>query len=171
LKPTLIIGYGNVDRQDDGAAWHVLTQLAQKLGRGGSDDLIDEFYPGGNYPHFLTNLQLMPEMAEILADYERVCFVDAHTGAIPDELAQVQISSEFQKSPFTHHLTPQSCLAIAQEIYHSTPEAIMISIRGYQFGFERELSPRTTELVEQAVEHILAWLALDSSNNQELSDR
>ena len=175
MKPTLIIGYGNVDRQDDGAAWHVLAQLAQKLGRGGSGDpagdTADEFYPEGDYPHLLTNLQLVPEMAELVAEYDRVCFVDAHTGAIPQEIAQVSLSGEFQKSPFTHHLTPQSCLAIAQDIYHRMPEAILISIRGYQFGFVRELSPRTAELVAQAVDQILAWLAFDIPNDPDNSDR
>jgi len=28
---TLIIAYGNRDREDDGAAWHILDKLAQQL--------------------------------------------------------------------------------------------------------------------------------------------
>jgi hydrogenase maturation protease len=158
MKPTLIIGYGNVDRQDDGAAWHVLAQLAQKLGRGGYGLPDDEFYPEGDYPHLFSALQLTPEMSETIAEYERVCFVDAHTGAIPEEIGRVQIAGEFQKSPFTHHLTPQSCLSLAQEIYHASPEALLVSVRGYEFGFKRELSERTGELVTQAVAQILDWL-------------
>jgi hydrogenase maturation protease len=158
MKPTIIIGYGNVDRQDDGAAWHVLAQLAQKLGRGASVSLEDEFYPEGEYPHLYSALQLCPEMAETIAEYERVCFVDAHTGAIPDEIGWQVVAAEFQKSPFTHHLTPQSCLSLVQEIYHAAPEAILVSVRGYDFGFKRELSVRTEELVEQAVTQIWGWL-------------
>jgi Ni,Fe-hydrogenase maturation factor len=165
MKSTLIIGYGNVDRQDDGAAWHVLAQLAQKLGRGetGSPDkesgsLEDEFYPEGEYPHLLSALQLTPEMAETVAEYERVCFVDAHTGAIPDEIGWEAVTAEFQKSPFTHHLTPQSCLSLVQEIYHTAPEAILVSVRGYDFGFKRELSERTGELVTLAVARVWEWL-------------
>ncbi|MFZ6029300.1 MAG: hydrogenase maturation protease [Chloroflexota bacterium] len=158
MKPTLILGYGNVDRQDDGAAWHVLAQLAQKLGRGTTASLEDEFYPEGAYPHLLSALQLTPEMAETVAEYERVCFVDAHTGAIPDEIGWQEVLPEFQQSPFTHHLTPQSCLSVVRDIYHRTPEAVLVSVRGYEFGFERQLSDRTRALVERAVARIVAWL-------------
>ena len=31
MDKTLVIGYGNVDRQDDGAAWHILARLAKQL--------------------------------------------------------------------------------------------------------------------------------------------
>lgn len=158
MKSTLIIGYGNVDRQDDGAAWHVLAQLAQKLGRGGPGLPEDEFYPEGDYPHLLSALQLTPEMAEIVAEYERVCFIDAHTGAIPEEIGWLQVAPEFQKSPFTHHLTPQSCLSLVQDVYRCTPRAILVSVRGYEFGFERQLSERTRALVEQVVAQIMDWL-------------
>ena len=27
----LVIGYGNIDRQDDGVAWHVLREVASRL--------------------------------------------------------------------------------------------------------------------------------------------
>ena len=40
------------------------------------------------------------------------------------------------------------------------PEAKLLSIRGYRFGFSRELSPETAALVEQAVETLRRWLNL-----------
>ena len=30
---TLIIGYGNVDREDDGVGWHILKNLADRIDR------------------------------------------------------------------------------------------------------------------------------------------
>lgn len=158
MKPTLIIGYGNVDRQDDGAAWHVLARLAQKLGNTESSEPNEEFYPEGDYPHLLSTLQLTPEMAETVAEYERVCFVDAHTGAIPEEIGWQPVTGKFQNSPFTHHFTPQSCLSLVDEIYHSKPEAILVSIRGYNFGFNRQLSECTSNLVKEVVAKIMDWL-------------
>jgi len=103
-------------------------------------------------------LQLTPELAETIAQYERVCFVDAHTGAVPNGMNMVEIAAEFQASPLTHHLTAQSLLTFAQTLYNARPEAILVSVRGYQFGFERTLSSLTARLAEEAAEKIVAWL-------------
>jgi len=97
-------------------------------------------------------------MAEDIAAYERVCFVDAHTGNIPEPVRMIPVESEFQHSPFTHHLTPQSLISMCESVYGHKPEAILLSVRGYAFGFERDLSPATRELVAEAVEMILRWL-------------
>jgi hydrogenase maturation protease len=158
LVPTLVFGYGNPDRQDDGVAWHVLAALAVRLGRQVPATLEDEFTPAGGTPDLLFDLQLTPEFAEILAGYQRVCFVDAHTGNIPDDIHVIEVKSEFQKSPFTHHLTPSTCMAMAQTLYGCSPEAILVSIRGYEFGFVQSLSVRTRQLAEQASTRIYAWL-------------
>ena len=104
---------------------------------------------------------MTPELAETIAQYERVCFVDAHTGAVPHD---VNVSAaEFQASPLTHHLTPQSLLTFAQTLYGARPEAMLVSVRGYQFGFERTLSPLTAELAQRAAEVIVKWI-LDMDN-------
>ena len=163
MKRTLILGYGNFDRQDDGVAWHVLTDVARQLGCAVPFSPEEEFplhtaAPDHGAPDFQFELQLTPELAETLAPYERVCFVDAHTGAVPHDVNVSEIAAEFQASPLTHHLTPQSLLTFAQTLYNARPEAILVSVRGYQFGFERELSPWTAELARQAAEVIVKWV-------------
>jgi len=157
LKRTLLLGYGNPDRQDDGVAWHVLHALAARLGLPAPDSYEDEFPPNDRLD-LEFQLQLVPEMAERLAEVERVCFVDAHTGSQPAEVQLVELTSEFQRSPFTHHLTPQSLLAMGQALYGRTPQAVLLSVQGYRFEFERELSPETAALLPQALELLLAWL-------------
>ena len=87
-----------------------------------------------------------------------MCFVDAHTGAVPNDVNVSEIAAEFQASPLTHHLTPQSLLTFAQTLYNARPEAILVSVRGYQFGFERALSPLTAQLTQQAAEKIVEWM-------------
>ena len=163
MKPTLIIGYGNFDRQDDGVAWHVLAEVARRLGCAVPLSPEEEFPANEGAPDFAFELQLTPELAETIAQYERVCFVDAHTGAVPQNVNVSEIAAEFQASPLTHHLTPQSLLTFAQTLYDARPEAILVSVRGYQFGFERELSPLTAELAQQAAEAIVKWI-LDTDN-------
>ena len=70
----------------------------------------------------------------------------------------VELKGEYQHSPFTHHMTPSTCLAMAQTLYGGSPEAILVSVRGYEFGFTQSLSARTELLVEQAAQIIYAWL-------------
>jgi hydrogenase maturation protease len=161
LKKLLIIGYGNPDREDDGVAWHILCALTVKLGLPAPDSYEEEF-PQNEKFDFSFYLQLTPEMAEDIAGYEYVCFVDAHTGNIPEEVRLIDVESDFQRSPFTHHLTPQSLLSICESLYESKPEAILLSVRGYRFLFSRELSEETTSLVPQAVDLIWEWLGRKS---------
>ena len=157
MNQKLVIGYGNPDRQDDGVAWHVLHALAIRLDLPTPDSYEDAF-PANERLDFAFTLQLTPEMAEEIAPYERVCFVDAHTGSIAEQVHLVAVKDQFQYSPFTHHLTAQSLLSMCQTLYGKTPEAALLSVRGYQFEFERQLSVETAALVPEAVEMILGWM-------------
>ena len=157
MNQKLVIGYGNPDRQDDGVAWHVLHALAIRLNLPAPDSYEEEF-PSNDRLDFSFTLQLTPEMAEQIAPYERVCFVDAHTGSIASEVQLVPVESQFQHSPFTHHLTAQSLLSMCQSLYGNTPQAVLLSVRGYQFEFERELSTETAALMPEAVEMIRGWM-------------
>ena len=157
MNQTLVLGYGNPDRQDDGVAWHVLHALAIRLHLPAPDSYEEEFPPNDRLD-FAFTLQLTPEMAEQIAPYERVCFVDAHTGSIVAEVQLVAVKAQFQQSPFTHHLTAQSLLSMCQTLYEKTPQAALLSIRGHQFEFERQLSAETAALVPEAVEKILEWI-------------
>jgi len=170
MQPTLIIGYGNFDRQDDGVAWHVLAEIARRLGCAVPLSPEEEFPLNSGSPDFIFELQLTPELAETMAQYERVCFVDAHTGAVPNDVNVSQIAAEFQASPLTHHLTPQSLLTFAQTLYNARPVAILVSVRGYQFGFERTLSSLTTQLAQEAAEVIEKWV-LDTDKTDRADGR
>lgn len=159
MKKIIIIGYGNPDRQDDGVAWHVIQSLAAEMGLSDSLDADEGQVIHGPSANLLYQLQLTPEVAEVIAGYEAACFVDAHTGAVKNDLNTVAISASYQASPFTHHMTPQTCLSIAQNLFHHSPEnSILVSIRGYQFGFARELSEKARSLAQQAVREIFDWV-------------
>jgi hydrogenase maturation protease len=167
MDTVLIIGYGNLDREDDGVAWHILQRLSQRMGRDELDPESGGLDQLGQSPDLLFVLQLTPELADLVAEYDRVCFVDAHTGDYPEALRMDRIGAEFQASPFTHHMTPQTCLVLAETLRGRAPEAIVLSVRGYEFGFSRQLSPKTDALADEAVQRILDWLsptALSSMN-------
>ena len=157
MKKLLIIGYGNPDREDDGVAWHILRALTIKLGLAFPASYEDEF-PEYALLDFAFHLQLTPEMAEDISAYQYVCFVDAHTGNIPAPIRLTNVESEFQASPFTHHLTPQSRISMCETIYGKKPDAALLSVLGHRFLFSRQLSEETAQLVPQAVELIWNWM-------------
>jgi hydrogenase maturation protease len=157
LKHTLLIGYGNPDREDDGVAWHILRALTVKMGLPAPSSYEDEF-PQDAQVDFAFYLQLTPEMADDIAAYQYICFVDAHTGNIPEQVRLIDVESDFQRSPFTHHLTPQSLISICETLYGNKPDAALLSVRGYQFLFSRQLSEETQALVPEAVDLIWEWL-------------
>jgi hydrogenase maturation protease len=163
LSKILIIGYGNPDREDDGVAWHILDRLAERLGRPEPAQAAESLEHSGGAPDLLCLLQLDPDLAETAADYDRVCFVDAHTGAYAEDIRIEEIAGQFQTSPFTHHMTPETVLALAATLRGRAPQAIVVSVRGYQFGFAHALSPATAQLADAATERIMAWLSAEES--------
>lgn len=158
---TLVIGYGNLDRQDDGVAWHVMSELMQKYGVEKPTDINIDINNPAKDVHFLYQLQLLPELADELADYDNVVFIDAHNGAMPSDIYFEELSPIFSISPLTHHLSANSLLSITNQIRHKYPNSILVSIRGFEFAFSQELSSRTATLVPAAVENIQEWM-----NNQ-----
>ncbi|HAF48248.1 MAG TPA: hypothetical protein DCL08_03280, partial [Anaerolineaceae bacterium] len=136
---TLIIGYGNADRQDDGAGWHIVRNLAKRLGLSVPDDPGAAIEIDHELVDLIFDLQIYPELAETISQYKRVCFVDAHTSDIPEEISWIILSPEYEKSPLTHHMSPRTVLSIAKTVYKKVPEAILVSVRGFKFQFEREL--------------------------------
>lgn len=162
-EKVLILGIGNFDRQDDGVAWHILQGIKQMLGR--STDLLpyeatDE-PEGEESPKTLFSLQLFPEMVEVIAPFDHICFVDAHTGAVEEDLNFREVAAVRHANPLTHHMTPETLLSLLQITTHKVPKAVLVSVRGYSFEYKQELSSQTTQLAEAAVNRIWEWLHTD----------
>jgi hydrogenase maturation protease len=148
----LIIGYGNPSRRDDGVGLAVINGLRQWLGQAPLDEGDDGYSELGGAIDTLFLQQLMPELAETLADYDRVWFVDAHLGVYPELVRRTALAAHYGLASVSHHLGPETLLALAQQIYGQAPAGELISIRGFDFDFGNELSPQTAEGVRQVVE-------------------
>ncbi|HHY87900.1 MAG TPA: hypothetical protein GYA06_03125 [Chloroflexi bacterium] len=155
----LLIGIGNPDREDDGVAWVLMDHLAARLDPGGTGlrDESERVFEDGRL-HLLFDLQIMPEMAELIAGFDQVCFVDAHTGSQPEDLYCLELQPQFQTSPLTHHMTPETCLFLVDSLFGRQPQAWLMAVRGFSFNFTRSLSPRTEALARQAEEMLWDWL-------------
>ena len=91
---TLVIGYGNPSRRDDGVALTIINGLRQRLGLPSLEGNQDGFDDLGGSLDTLFLQQLMPELAETLSAYERVIFLDAHVGVFPEMIRRVEIGAE-----------------------------------------------------------------------------
>ena len=152
------MGYGNIDRQDDGVAWYVLYEIKQILSPEKKLDPGDIVSLGKDQPDLFFYPQLTPEIADIASDYDAVCFVDCHTGSFPEDIRITEIESHYQTSAFTHHMTPGTILALIEMMHHKKIGGLLVSVKGYEFKFDQTLSSNTQELIKPAVKQILTWV-------------
>jgi len=155
VKRTLIVGYGNLYRRDDGVGYHVLKAIATRLGRPPlalDEDGLDAL---GKDVDLVCLPQLLPELAETLVAYDQVVFVDAHTGAYVEDMRCVSVEPRYVPSAFTHHMAPEMLLGLALAFSETVPPAHLLSVRGHDFDFGVELSEKTEQLATEVVERIM----------------
>jgi FdhD protein len=158
----LLIAYGNRDREDDGAGWHVLNMLADALG------IETPQLPGNSVQtpdgrlQLLYLFQLLPEMAEDLLEYNEIIFIDAHNSDTLPELSFEAISASTRHSAFTHHMSAEELLEICRVISGQLPKARMLSVRGHSFMFRDALSEQTQANVQQAFQLLAEYLGISS---------
>jgi hydrogenase maturation protease len=145
MARTLVIGYGNPSRQDDGAGLAVVNDLRGRLGLPALEEGDDGGADLGAGLDTLFLQLLSPELAETLAGYDHVAFVDAHTGAIQELVHRTPLEPRPGASMASHHMKPSQLLALTVQLYGRAPTSELISIRGYDFDFGSTLSPATQE--------------------------
>jgi hydrogenase maturation protease len=159
MSRSLVIGFGNISRADDSAAWHIINSLRRKLGREAlseDDTGLEEL--GSNTDTIFVS-QLSPELVDVLIDYDRVIFVDAHIDARLDNLHCGPVETQSAPPAFSHHTTPAMLLALLEALHFREPDGWLVSVRGYDFDFQPDLSPQTLSLIEPATEKILDLIA------------
>ena len=137
---TLIIGYGNQSRRDDGVGWFVLEQLAALN------------LPGVELE---TSHQLEVEASETISRYDAVIFVDAAIPEAPEAIQRSVVTPNFQSHAVAHYLTPADVLSLCKTLYQREPKAVLFSIRGRDFNFGTTLTPE----VEQAARGVVKQIA------------
>jgi hydrogenase maturation protease len=154
----LIIGYGNISRRDDSVAMHIIRRLRDRLGmpewQGESEPNETDENPATIFLH-----QLAPELAEGIAHYDLVVFVDAHVEGVGWEpVHRQEITPAYRANMVTHHLKPDSVLAFCRSLYGRCPKGYIVSVLGHDFDFGEELSPATSALADEAVEGLVDLL-------------
>lgn len=143
MAHTLIIGYGNPLRGDDGLGWHVAQCLAAVLPQ--------------HRARIETCHQLTPELAEPISRADLVIFIDAEYLAPVGTLSCRRLTpGAVLPGTFSHYLTPRMLLACVREWYGTCPEAVMFSVAGQSFNCGEALSPAVAAVLPEVFERICA---------------
>lgn len=156
MKRTLVIGFGNLDRADDGVAFHVVNALRRRIGQAALEEDNTGLEELGSAVDSVFIGQLVPEMIDLLEEYDRIVFVDAHVDPNQKNLYCGTVSVDEAGLTFTHHMSPATLLAFFKALHGRDLEGHLVSVRGRDFDFHRTLSPETLVLIEPAVDRILA---------------
>jgi len=141
---TLILGYGNPGRGDDGLGPELVARL--------------EKHPVTAVT-LLAALQLQPEHVFDLADHDRVLLVDAGL-TTPAPFTWERLHPARDAGVFTHTLSPRALLAIYREALHREPPITwLVTIRGERFGLGESLSEPARCHLARALASVTAWLA------------
>ena len=139
MARTLVIGYGNSLRRDDGAGPEVARRL-EELALPGVD--------------VIEAHQLLPEHAERLSHYDRVIFVDA---TMEDDLPEVCLQPIAPKADAgidAHASDPGALLALALLLFERAADGWMVRLPVEDLGIGDGLSGTAEAAVEEAVEVI-----------------
>lgn len=119
----LVIGYGNTLRCDDGVGQSVALETEQ----------WDLPQVRSLYLH-----QLTPELAETIAQFETVIFIDASIETETVKLSKIE--NLITNNNWTHHLNPQSIIYLTDFLYQKIPQVWLITIPIKKIDFGEDLS-------------------------------
>jgi hydrogenase maturation protease len=156
---SLVIGYGNPSRRDDGVALHVLNELHRRWGRPGLGLLGDGWEDLGGARDTLFLQQLTLELAATVAGYDLLILVDASLTHAQEPVRVEPVTPRYHLAAISHHLDPASLLALARQLYGRAPEALLVSVQGHDFDFGEELSAPAAAAVPEAVERVASLVA------------
>jgi len=145
---TLILGYGNTLRKDDGLGMYAARSLAS--------------LPLPEDVEIRTYQQLSPELSPRLAQVHHAIFIDAaltssaeRPGTIKTRTLQPRTS---QPGSITHHFDPETLLAMAETLYGHAPQATLFSVTAASFDLEEGLSPEVNAALPVLIDSIKNYL-------------
>lgn len=162
---TLVIGYGNTLRGDDGVGYQAA-------------EMVDSW--GVPHVRSLACHQLTPELAADIAMADQVIFLDAQildtqipalTSEAPESCQPIRLGQPLNQpfpsnAPFSaHHSRPESLMELAQQLYGCTAIAYIIPIPTHDFSYGEALSPLAVAGLAQALQQVRQILAVGGANS------
>jgi hydrogenase maturation protease len=149
MTTSLIVGYGNTLRSDDGAGYRAAALLEPEL----------------SCPEVsvIAAHQLTPEMAEPIARCSRVLFLDAAQVGVPGEIRCERIRRDpgWQPGAWTHDLGPTALLELAARYlgeFRAEPETWLLTITGANFELGEDFSAPVATAWQAYLDRIREWV-------------
>ncbi len=134
MHQTLIIGYGNPLRGDDGIGCRAAEVLAE--GGGDTPPLQD------NGVEVIACHQLTPELAPRIAEADRLVLIDACASGAPGTITEQTLTpQQTEHHSLTHHVNAAGLLAMAQILYGHAPATTLFTVSGGSFDYGEALTP------------------------------
>ena len=146
---TLIIGIGNPLRQDDGLGAAAAAQLEVRLASASIQVM---------HCH-----QLVPELAETLAQAELAIFIDACVEGEPGTLTSKTLTPLDSDSRYTHSADPAVLLGSAHHLYGRAPRAWLFTLTGADFVYSEALSPTVANALPHLIDAVIACLKCEGA--------
>jgi hydrogenase maturation protease len=124
----LVLGIGNVGRQDDGLGWAFVDRLEEAAHPG----TLERTY------------QLHLEDAALLSRCERVLFVDSTKEPGVTSYALTRPHPRLEVAFTSHALTIPTVLETCRQCFGVLPDTRVLAIRGYSFDLVEGLTPSGT---------------------------
>ena len=138
----LIYGYGNPGRQDDGLGIRLAERLEEWSAQKGLDGVS-----------FENNYQLNIEDAEAISTQDLVIFADASEEEI-DDFCFSRVDGSGKLSFTTHAASPGYIVKLCSELFDKEPSVYLLHIKGYEWDFREEISPRALVNLDRAVAYL-----------------
>lgn len=145
---TLVIGYGNTLRGDDGVGYRAAEQVAL-----------------WHLPQVqaIACHQLTPELAAVMAGCDRVIFIDA---SLPGTQTAVQLRSLAPTAAHeldAHRSDPTALLQLTAQLFGSSPQGYHLLLPTAQMDFSEELSAIARTGLSEALEQLRQLLTPPSA--------
>jgi len=143
MSRRLLIGCGNTLRSDEGAGVRAAEELFRALPEA---DLV-------------LRHELQLELAEKIAQYDDVFFIDASGTGEPEVRASAVVAEQRVLNTGSHTCSPGALLALCRSLYGRAPaRTTLISVPAETFEFGEELSAFSRQKVAEAVALVLGMV-------------
>lgn len=146
MKKTLVYGYGNPGRQDDGLG----VLLAEKIEAWAKENGHVNINTDSNY-------QLNIEDAHGLNDYEMLVFADASVEEI-DNFLYEEIRPVMNPRFSMHSVSPEFVIGLCKEMYGNVPKTFLMHIKGYEWEFMENMSEKASENLNKAFNFLVGQI-------------
>lgn len=145
---TLVIGFGNDFRGDDGVG----PEIAKRV------DALQLRNVRALCVH-----QLTPELAEEISAVGQVFFVDCWKGLRPTPIVIEPLTADGAELHGTHVVDPRALLALSRVLYGRAPRAWLVTVEGVQFEPGGRLSFSAVRYAQEATQRIASLVAITTS--------